>query len=208
VSKIGVKGREATGVELAGGEKIRAGLVVTNAGPKRTHKLLGSHTPEWFIRKEKTFLSAFGISYSVASDEPLLDHDSIEVPMDYDHISGYVQVSNLDASLAPPGKHYLLAAQMVTDQERGIADAINGGIRDLLDLFPQIDRTNLFNVSSFHRDWAGAPTGQRMGQSGPDRYPIKMDPFRNLYMVSHDSQGWGFSGDLIGHAAWNFKQMI
>lgn len=208
VSRILLQGDRVTGIELQSGKKIKAGLMVTNAGPKRTHRLLGRRTPKWFVNKERTFLPAYGISYSVASDLPLLDHDNVEVPMDHDHICGYVQVSNLDASLAPPGKHYLLAAQMVTDEKAAITDEIEGGIRNLLDIFPQLQRHHIFNVSSFHRDWAGAPTGQRMGQSGPDRYPIKTDPFENLYMLSHDSQGWGFSGDIIGHAAWNFKEMI
>jgi len=208
VRRILSDGKHVSGVELTDGSVLPAGLVVTNAGPKRTHKLLGAHTPKWFIRKEKTFLPAYGISYSVSSDRPLLEHDNVEIPMDHDHLCGYVQVSNLDASLAPPGKHYLLAAQMVARQDASIAGEIAGGIRDLTDIFPQLARKDIFNVSSFHRDWAGAPTGQRMGQSGSDRYPLRVTPFDNLYMVSHDSQGWGFSGDIIGHAAWNFQQMI
>jgi len=208
VAGIRVRGNRVTGVELATGETVKAGLVVTNVGPKRTRSLLGRHTPRWFLEKEGSFLPSYGISYSVASDRPLLEHDNVEVPMDHQYLCGYTQVSNLDPSLAPPGKHYLLAAQMVTDLNADIPHEIEGGIRDLQDIFPQLDRSQVFNVSAFHRDWAGAPTGQRIGQSGPDRYPIQVDPFANLYMVSHDSQGWGFAGDLIGHAAWNFRQMI
>ena len=208
VSRILSDGGKVSGVELEGGRVIKAGLVVTNAGPKRTHQLLGTHTPKWFQEKEKTFLPAYGISYSVASDRPLLEHDNVEISMDHDFLCGYVQVSNLDPSLAPPGKHYLLAAQMVTNPRANIADEIDGGIRDLMDIFPRLNREDIFNVSSFHREWAGAPTAQRMGQSGQDRYPLRVDPFENLYMISHDSQGWGFSGDIIGHAAWKFREMI
>ncbi len=208
VSGILSDGRQVSGVELEGGQVIKAGLVVTNAGPRRTHKLLGPHTPKWFQKKEKKFLPAYGISYSVASDRPLLKHDNVEISMDHDFLCGCVQVSNLDPSLAPPGRHYLLAAQMPTDPRTNIADEIKGGIRDLMDIFPQLNREDIFNISSFHREWAGAPTAQRMGQSGPNRYPLRVDPFKNLYMISHDSQGWGFSGDLIGHAAWNFQEMI
>ncbi len=208
VAKIQINGKKAVGVTLADGQKIKAGLVVTNAGPKRTRELLGAHTPKWFIEKKKAFLPALGIGYSVASDKPLLDHDGVEVPMDYDHICGYSQISNLDPSLAPPGKHYLLAALLVRDPTMKIADAVNGGINDLLKIFPQITKDNIFNISTFHKDWAAAPTGQFLGQVGANRYPLKVDPFKNLYMLSHDSQGWGFAGDIIGHAAWNFQKMI
>ncbi|MCP4716510.1 MAG: NAD(P)/FAD-dependent oxidoreductase [Deltaproteobacteria bacterium] len=208
VSRINVSGDRITGVDLADGTTVEADLVVTNAGPKMTRKLLGKHTPKWFIQKQENFLPANAIAFSVATDEPLLDHDTIEAPMDHNSICGYVQISNLDSSLAPPGKHYLLAAQMITDSTANITNEIEGGIRDLLDIFPQMRRQDIICTSTFHRDWGGCPTGQRMGQSGPNRYPVKIDPFSNLYMVSHDSQGWGFAGDIIGDAASQLNRMV
>ena len=208
VSKINLKGNRVTGVTLAQGRQVKADRVVTNVGPKRTRQLLGAHTPTWFIEKKKAFAPAIGISYALASDSPLLAHDCIEVPVDYNDICGYVQVSNLDPGLAPPGKHLLLAAQMFRNPELKISEVIQRGIDDLLDLFPQISRENIINISSFHKDWLAVPTGQFIGQTGTNRYPLKLDPFENLFMLSHDSQGWGFAADIIGHAALNFEKMI
>lgn len=208
VSKILFKGEKATSIELENGQKIKANLVVSNAGPKRTHELLDTKAPSWFIEKKNKFRSASGIAYSVATDAPLLKHDAVEIPMDYNYISGYVQVSNLDPGLAPPDKHYLLAAQMVLDPEIKMSDAIRNGTRELQEIFPQIRAENIINISSYHKGWAATPTGQLMGQTGSNRYPIKVDPFENLYMLSHDSQGWGFAADIIGYAALNFQQMI
>ncbi len=212
VSEILVKGNRAMGVKLADGRTIKAGLVVTNVGARRTARLLGRATPKPFKKKQQALLPAIALSYSVATDTPLLDHDAIELPIDYDHLCGYVQISALDSSLAPPGKHYLLAAQMVVgpdaDEKEAVVAGIDGGISDLLSIFPQISRDNIINISAFHRDWPGVETGQFMGQSGTDRYPIKVASLDDLYMVGHDSQGWGFAGDIIGHAAWKFNQMI
>jgi len=101
-----------------------------------------------------------------------------------------------------------LGAQMVVDPDMTSKEALAEEIKDLLSIFPQLTRENIISISCFHKDWAACPTQQQMRQSGPNRYPIKVDPFENLFMVSHDSQGWGFSGDLIGHAAWTFNQMI
>jgi len=208
VSKINVKGNRVTGVTLAQGQQIKADRVVTNVGPKRTRQLLGAHTPKWFIEKNKAFTPVIGISFSVASDSPLLAHDTIEVPLDYDDICGYVQISNLDPGLAPPGKHLLLAAQMFRNPELKISEIIQRGIDDLLGIFPQITRENIINVSCFQKDWIAVPTGQFIGQTGMNRYPLELDPFENLFMLSHDSQGWGFAADVIGHAALNFQKLI
>ncbi len=208
VNKILINKNRAAGVEIEGGQKIRADILVSNAGPGRTCGMLGSHAPRWLMEKLKDLKPVHGISYSVATDRPLLGHDAIEIPMDADNIAGYIQITNLDPELAPAGKHLLLAAQMAIDPKVRITDAIERGVKDILTIFPQISRNNIINISSFHKGWAAAPTGQILGQTGENRYPVKVEPFENLYMLGYDSQGWGFAGDIIGVAAWNFQNMI
>ena len=208
VNKILINKNRAAGIELENGQKVKAEIVVSNAGPGRTGGMLGGNTPEWLAEKARTLKPVHGISYSVATDTPLIDHDAVEIPMDADHIAGYIQITNLDPGLAPGGKHLLLAAQMAIDPKVKITDAIERGVRDILTIFPQITRNNIINISSFHKGWAAAPTGQILGQTGENRYPIKVEPFENLYMLGYDSAGWGFAGDIIGHAAWNFQNMI
>jgi phytoene dehydrogenase-like protein len=208
VKKIIINKNITAGIELGNGQKIKADIVVSNAGPRRTGDMLGNNNPKWLAEKERTFKSVPGISYSVATDKPLLSHDAVEFPMDCDHIAGYIQISNLDSGLAPNSKHLLLAAQMAVDPDIKITGAIENGVKDLLNVFPQITRNNIINISSFHKGWTAAPTGQVLGQTGESRYPVRVEPFDNLYMLGYDSQGWGFAGDIIGHAALNFREMI
>jgi len=208
VNKILISKNKAVGVELESGRKIKAEIAVSNAGPGRTVGMLGNNTPKRLAEKAKTLKPVHGISYSIATDNPLLNHDAVEIPMDADHIAGYVQITNLDPGLAPGGKHLLLAAQMAIDPKVKITDAIEKGVSDILAIFPQITRNNIINISSFHKGWAAAPTGQILGQTGEKRYPVKVEPFENFYMLGYDSAGWGFAGDIIGHAAWDFQNMI
>lgn len=202
------KDSRATGAVLIDGRTVTAKIIVSNAGPRATRALLGRSSPAWLNEKIEGFKPVAGISYSIGTGAPLLKHDAIEIPMDYRNICGYVQASNLDPALAPPGRHLLLAAQMVPEENRRMKDAIKEGVSELLKIFPCIAEENIINISSFHKGWAAAPTGQLLGQTGGQRYPLRVRPWENLFMISHDSAGYGFAADVIGNAALAFREMI
>jgi phytoene dehydrogenase-like protein len=206
VEKIEVENGRVEGVVTQSGDYYPAELVLSNAGPSETSRLLGDSSPPWLKDKIVKMKPAYGISFSIATLQPLLDHKGIEIPVEAEKIAGYIQVTNSSPSLAPPGGHLLLAYQWIGpgDVEKEIVE----GMAELKKLFPSISRDDVINVSVFRDGWAAARTAQSYGQVGRNRYPIQIEGIENLYMVSHDSVGSGFAAEVIGAAAMNFDALL
>lgn len=182
-------------------------LIISNAGPKNTAGILGRDCPRWLIDKKNESIPSFGITYSVMSDKPLYEYRSVFIPLDAANICGCLQVSNFDKNLSKKGKHFLLAYQLVNINEN-IDEAIEFGKNDLFKLFPDITEQNIINISTYKNEWPATFTQQRLGQSGSQRYPIKVKGIENLFMISHDSEGYGLAAEIIGDAVSKFNEMI
>jgi hypothetical protein len=61
--------------------------------------------------------AAIGLKSQILSPKSLVDHDSIMFCLDTKRIAGILQVSNIDPSLAPPGKHLLISHQIIHQGE-------------------------------------------------------------------------------------------
>lgn len=206
VNEILLKDQKAIGVSS---DKCSyfSDLIISNVGPKQTIDLLKNNCPGWLIEKENKSTAVFGIAYSIGSNEPLLKSKSVYLPLNAKKICGYLPISNFDSDLSPEDKHYILAYQFFDDNE-DINDAINLGKLDLLRLFPQISDENIFSISVYKDDWPATFTQQRLGQTGSQRYPIKLKEIENLYMIGHDSEGYGFAAEIIGSAVLKLNEII
>lgn len=206
VIEIIVKDEKAIGV-VTEKNTFFSDLIISNAGPKNTISMLGNNCPKWLIEKTNQSIPAFGIAYSIISDKPLLNYKSVYIPLDAKKICGCLQVSIFDKNLSRVDKHFLLAYQLV-DINENINDAIKLGKRDLFQVFPDISQENVLNISTYKNDWPATFTQQRIGQAGCQRYPIQVRDIQNLYMISHDSEGYGLAAEIIGDAVLKFNEMI
>jgi len=204
--KIDVKKGKAVGVVTRSGDYYPAEVVLSNAGPSETSRLLGDSSPSWLSEKVVSMKPAYGISFSIATPRPLLDHKGIEIPVEAEKIAGYIQATNSSPSLAPRGGHLLLAYQRIGPES--VEREIDEGIAELKRLFPSVGKEDIINVSVFRGGWAAARTAQSYGQVGRNRYPILVGEIENLYTVSHDSVGSGFAAEVIGEAAMNFDDLL
>lgn len=206
VNEIIIKEQKATGV-ITEKNTFFSDLIISNAGPKNTAGILGNNCPQWLIEKTNNSIPAFGITYSIMSDKPLYEYRSVFIPLDAAKICGCLQVSNFDKNISAKDKHFLLAYQLVNTNEN-IDDAIESGKNDLFRLFPDISNENIINISTYKNEWPATFTQQRLGQSGSQRYPIKVKGIQNLFMISHDSEGYGLAAEIIGDAVSKFNEMI
>lgn len=206
VNEIIIKDQKAIGI-VTEKNTFFSDLIISNAGPKNTAIILGNNCPKWLKEKTNKSIPAFGIAYSIISDKPLLDHKSVYIPLDAEKISGCLQVSNFDKNLSRKDKHFLLAYQLVNINEN-INDAIKLGKNDLFKVFPNLSEENILNISTYKNEWPATFTQQRLGQAGCQRYPIQVKGIQSLYMISHDSEGYGLAAEIIGDAVLNFNEMI
>lgn len=206
VNKILVENEKAIGVATEKNSYF-SNLIISNAGPRQTINLLGGNCPEWLLKKEARSIPVSGITYSISSNKPLLKYRSVYLPFDAEKICGYLQITNFDPTLSPRDEHYILAYQFI-ERDENINDAIKSGKHELLKLFPQISDDSFFNINVYRDDWPAAFTQQRSGQTGNQRYPIRLKGIENLYMIGHDSEGYGFAAEIIGYAVLKLNEMI
>lgn len=143
VEKICLNGTKAVGVEL-NGKLLGADYIISNAGPAATEKLSGS-------KETKNHSPVAGVKICVSSKKPLLGHTAILLTADLESISGVVEPTNADTTLAPRGKHLLITHQHVG--RRNVRRTIDAGIADLHTLFPDIDKTSgILMVQSYRQN--------------------------------------------------------
>lgn len=207
VNEIIISNKKVIGIRLLNGEEYFADIIISCVGPVITEYLLGKNCPKEFKNKVKMTIPAYGISYSIISESPLLYHSSIEYPINTKKISGYIQISNIDKNLCPPGKHFLLAYQILNTDE-SIQQAIDMGQKELFSIFPSLKSENILNISVFRGKWPASFVKQCYGQVGSQRFPIRFKGIKNLYMISHESEGFGFAAEIIGYAAEKFSSYL
>ena len=198
---IRVEGQRAVAVVDEGGVELPADLVVCNADPKTSTRLLGAHAPEKLCALAEAFVPTHGITYCVGTTEPLVPHDGVELPLGFGGaVAGYHQVSNADPGLAPAGRHFLLAFQPLGLDEN-VEDAIARGRDELSNIFPSLKQKDVFHISVFQKDWPLAHVQQRLGQCGENRVPLRFPEIENLYFVGHSSVGRGLAAEVVADAA-------
>lgn len=197
VAAISVRDGRATGAVTSDGEVLEADLVISNAGAARTAALLGAATPRAMSDKVSAAIPAHGVTHAVRCRRQMIEHASIDLPLDLNHIAGIVPISNLCPALAPESWSFCLAYQ-VLDRAQPADAQVEAGQAELREyLGADVD---VFNSAVYRGRHPAAFLAQRMGQHGRQRFPAQVPGIDSLYMVGHDVQGYGIAAEIIGDA--------
>jgi phytoene dehydrogenase-like protein len=159
----------------------RAGIVISDVGPRATAALLGEGVLD---RDTAAHLAnqreARGVKFHLASDERLLPDAGVMFCLDTHRIAGVVQPSNADPSLAPPGKHLLISHQVMQSDDFAHERAL--GLTDLRSLFG--DRFEVLSVTAYRDRW---PVNRAVQGSDVTRLPV-----RGLHVVGDGCKAPGY----------------
>jgi phytoene dehydrogenase-like protein len=177
-----VDGR-AVGVEM-NGKTVMGDLIISNIGHKSTTRLYNHPQTDEFrgylevLQKSKP---SAGIKISIGADKPLIGHSGVLLTPYAHRINGLNEVTNIDPSLAPPGKHLIMSHQTVRSED--IRSEIHLGLQDINDLFHGEDYEVLM-VQTYRDDWPvnRAGSGSDLGNS---------TPLKGLYIVGDGAKGRG-----------------
>jgi phytoene dehydrogenase-like protein len=187
VSKILVEDGKAAGV-IAEGKKYDADLVISNLGHAATALLCGEalsrSADAAYLRKIETLQPSAGIKICLAADEPLVGHSGVLLTPYAKRINGVNEVTQVDPTLAPQGKHLTMCHQCVYPQNvKNLESEIEMGLADVKEIFPG-KRYEVLLVQSYHDGW---PVNR--AASGTD--PGNETPISGLYVVGDGAKGRG-----------------
>ena len=179
VDSIVVNGDSASGV-VVGGKEVSSDIVISNIGHIETNRLYDCKDEEYLEKIGKVKPSR-GIKICLSSNEALLGHSGALFTPYAKRINGINEVTNVDPSLAPDGKHLIMSHQ--TTLSDNLEQEINMGLEDLKNLFPDKEYEVLM-VQSYSGAWpvnrasSGSDTGNKT-------------PVSNLYVVGDGAKGKG-----------------
>lgn len=228
VEKILIENRRAVGV-VAGGEKIEADRVISNADIKLTiNKLAGAeHFPREYVEKINGLTyTAHVLALKVALDTVITDQKMImyapnvsdeeleELEKKYNHgevpeVAGGMLNSptNFDPDLAPPGKQLIFFGTKCAPHqdwkkwEKICLNALN-------EIFPGIENYIIWktvdspDIVEKYADEEGNVIG--VGQTVTqihERRPTHETPVKNLYLCSAEAGGHGIGTELAASSA-------
>ncbi len=179
VDKIIIDKDRARGI-IAGGKIIESDVVISDVGHYETSRMYDCGD-EKYLEKIKKASSSRGIKICLSSDESLIGHSGVFLTPPAQRINGINEVTNVDPSLAPPGKHLVMSHQtMISDD---LEQEINIGLHDLKKLFPD-KKYEVLLIQSYSNGWPvnRAASGSDIGNS---------TSIPNLYVVGDGAKGKG-----------------
>ncbi|AKB24429.1 putative oxidoreductase [Methanosarcina sp. MTP4] len=187
VSKILVENGKAVGVVVDGTEH-RADLVISNIGHAATaglcSEILSEEKNAEYLRTLKTLQPSAGIKICLSAEEPLIGHSGVLLTPYARRVNGINEVTQVDPSLSPPGKHLTMSHQHVAPENVGkLEEEIEMGLRDLKEIFPG-KKYEVLLIQSYHDSW---PVNR--ASSGTD--PGNNTPIPDLYVVGDGAKGEG-----------------
>ena len=200
VSKILVENGKAAGV-LAGDETYKANLIISNLGHVATaclcEEALSEEKDFEYLKRLETLKPSAGIKICLAADEPLVGHSGVLLTPYAKRVNGVDEVTQVDPSLAPPGKHLTMSHQYVAPENiKNLEAEIELGLQDLKAIFPG-KKYEVLLIQSYHDGW---PVNR--AASGTD--PGNETPIPELYVVGDGAKGEGgieVEGVALGVAA-------
>jgi phytoene dehydrogenase-like protein len=183
VDRIHVVDGRGVGVE-AGGETILGDVVISNIGHHATAQLYdhpGIDEFREYMASLESLKPSGGIKISLGADRALIGHSGVYLTPYARRINGINEVTNIDPSLAPPGKHLIMSHQAL--QSDDIQSEIELGLKDLKDIFHG-DDYEILMVQTYRDGWPVNRAG-----SGSD--PGNTTPIKGLYIVGDGAKGKG-----------------
>ena len=232
VRKIIVKDGKAVGVETTDNEIIEADIIISNADPGITTRLVGEENlPEDYVSRVKkleygpgAFLIKFALNKKI-TDEKFIMHIAHQNAMEYyqrihngeipDKVNLMIPViSNFDPSIAPEGCQLIIAGSLSaikSDWDKWHQSVLSS----TKDVFPDIEDHILFTETTSPGDVdrlmgeGGAVIGlaQILDQVGEKRISQKT-PIDNLYVVGAEAGGWGIGTELAANSALELNEII
>ena len=169
------------------GEDITYDVIISDLGHLETQSLIkGADHAECagMSRYEKEVVSmhpAGGVKINIGSSESLIDHTGILLTPYAQRVNGLNQVTNVDPSLAPSGKHLIMAhmAMRGSDPE----EEIRLGLEDIEMLFPNADYEVLM-VQRYADAWP-------VNRCAPGEDIGNRTPYDRLFVVGDGAKGRG-----------------
>ncbi len=183
VDQILIVDNRAVGVE-AGGETILGDVVISDIGHQLTAQLYDHSDTDKFKEYTAALNSARpapGIKICLGANRPLIGHSGVLLTPYARRVNGINEVTNIDPSLAPPGKHLIMSHQAL--QSDDIQSEIELGLKDLEDIFHKDDYEVLM-VQTYRDGWPvnRAGSGLDLGNT---------TPIKGLYIVGDGAKGKG-----------------
>jgi phytoene dehydrogenase-like protein len=127
--------------------------IISNIGPKGTVALCKeSAFSSEYLQSVSNLKSANGIKISFSSNVPLVGSTCTFFTPEAERVGGLVELTHIDPSLAPKGKHLLMVHQKLYGDD--IKKEIDTGIEDLRGTFPNFDRDcEILMVQSYKEHW-------------------------------------------------------
>ncbi len=179
VDKIIIDKDRARGIS-AGGKNTGSDIVISDIGHYETSRMYDCGDEE-YLRNIKNVRPSRGIKICLSSDEPLIGHSGVLFTPFAKRINGINEVTNVDPSFAPPGKHLVMSHQAMLSDD--LKQEINLGLHDLENLFPD-KKYEVLLVQSYSNGWPvnRAASGSDIGNT---------TPVCDLYVVGDGAKGKG-----------------
>lgn len=165
---------------------LESKVIISDNGPRDTMSLVKENMFDSDVmEKIKRIKEAKGLKIHFSSNKSLISHSGIMFCLDTERVAGIVQPTNADPSLAPAGKHLLIAYHVLKcdniNKEAEIA------LNDLRRIFGKDfeDHCEVLCISSFEDNW---PTNR--ATQGTD-LSFKT-PIHGLYMVGDGCKSAGY----------------
>ncbi len=183
VDRILIVDNRAVGVE-ADGKTILGDVVISDIGHQLTAQLYDHPDTDKFKEYTAALNSArpaAGIKICLGANRPLIGHSGVLLTPYARRVNGINEVTNIDPSLAPPGKHLIMSHQAL--QSDDIQSEIELGLKDLEDIFHKDDYEVLM-VQTYLDGWPvnRAGSGSDLGNT---------TPIKGLYIVGDGAKGKG-----------------
>jgi phytoene dehydrogenase-like protein/NAD-dependent dihydropyrimidine dehydrogenase PreA subunit len=196
IARILVPDLRVTGVELADGRQVEAGVVLHNGGPGRLVQLVGpQNLPPDYLSRLRSLKGVDCAALFCATHQSLFDDAPILMTPGCQRVVGVFSPTRLDPTLSKAGLHLYDAFFPVYDDDRTAELAF--ALADMRALFPTFDDVLAWQVPMFFTgNWPGTESGQTFGQTGENRLD-PTTPIQGLYLAGMDVKGSGVAGDLI-----------
>ncbi|MCL7414988.1 MAG: NAD(P)/FAD-dependent oxidoreductase [ANME-2 cluster archaeon] len=183
VDRILIVDGRAVGVE-ADGNTILGDVVISDIGHRETVQLYdhpASDTFREYMVAMESIRPSAGIKICLGADRPLIGHSGVLFTPYARRINGINEVTNIDPSLAPPGKHLVMSHQAL--QSDDILAEIELGLKDLEDIFEN-EQYEVLMVQTYSDSW---PVNRAESGSNLDN----TTPIIGLYIVGDGAKGKG-----------------
>jgi phytoene dehydrogenase-like protein len=183
VDKILIVDGRAVGIEI-NGLTVLGNVVISDIGHQATTQLYDHPQTAEFkeymavINKAKP---SIGIKICLGANKPLIGHSGVLFTPYAQRINGINEVTNIDPSLAPEGKHLIMSHQVLRFDD--LQSEIQRGLQDLKNIFPN-EEYEVLMVQTYRDNWPvnRVQSGSYLGNS---------TPVQALYIVGDGAKGKG-----------------